>query len=183
VKTEEGTIIYKTVELKGTTKCFDVTGPEGEKLCRILPESSESSDDIHKKWEIFRFGEPSYEGQEPHAAASTDGEKLYKKAYISLGEFFGLFNNCAYYKGKDDVLETVLKIEVIKGPDGPDAKYQTVLPHCGTDGPLVGYWSWEHKDDEHKVLLRLSKGSDIALHVVLVVVANIFRVETLAKKS
>ena len=46
-----------------------------------------------------------------------------------------------------------------------------------SEQPLVGYWLWENTLRTHKMTLRLAKGSDLALHVVLAIIANQVRYE------
>jgi hypothetical protein len=43
--------------------------------------------------------------------------------------------------------------------------------------PLVGYWIWEHTLRSHKIKLHVAKGTDLALHVVLAIIANQVRFE------
>jgi hypothetical protein len=43
--------------------------------------------------------------------------------------------------------------------------------------PLVGYWSWEHTLRTHQIKVHVAKGTDLALHVIMAVIASQVRFE------
>jgi len=45
------------------------------------------------------------------------------------------------------------------------------------DTPLVGYWRWQHTLRCQRMVLHLAKNSDLALHVVMAIIANQVRYE------
>jgi hypothetical protein len=43
--------------------------------------------------------------------------------------------------------------------------------------PLIGYWKWENTWTTHQMKMHVAKGSDLALHVVMAIIANQVRYE------
>merc|ERR1712216_559454 len=63
--------------------------------------------------------------------------------------------------------------------DDPDAHRQTTEAPMNNKAqePLIGYWAWENTLRTHKMKMHVAKNADLALHVVIAIIANQVRYE------
>lgn len=155
VKDDEGTLLYTTKAVEGTVKWFDLLDKDGTKTFRVQTDQS------HKNWDIYRYGKPTFEGQEADTEASEKaGESLYKKAGVTVAwdryhgtvAMYGPDQKPTGEDGKGEseregsatgVLmsdDPVLKVEEIKSITG---EYQTMLPSHG----MLGF---DNREDREK---------------------------------
>lgn len=205
---DTGSILYKTFEIVGTTKWFDLLLPadnndsddnkngEGTKVCRV------QTDETHKYWDIFRYGNNQFDGQKEEETGDANNH-LFKSCRVTLGNasFFDGSNSSNMHvnfyknnpKDKTGILgENYLKVEKVKGEE---EAYQTTLYHKATTtngknktNDLVSFWKFEKSDDtadDKKVVstLHIAKSSDLALHIILVVITHMIHVERSVKED
>ena len=79
----------------------------------------------------------------------------------------------------DGEFSEILEQEASPGRGTSESKEEAVDDDEETKAkqPLVGYWAWENTMRTHKVKLHAAKGTDLALHVVLAIIANQVRYE------
>ena len=206
---DTGNILYKTFEIVGTTKWFDLYLPnsdnddkegEGIKVCRV------QTDETHKYWDICRYGSNQFDGQEKEEGDAP----LFKSCRVSLGNatFFDGSNSSnmhvnfykSDHKDKTGVLgDNYMKVRIhpilfdthlnnfhfqIEKVKGQEEQYQTLLYSKKND--LVSYWNFDESTDdtdEHPdvATLHIAKSSDLALHIIMVVITHMIDVERSVK--
>lgn len=182
LKDEDGTLLYTTKSVQGTTKDFEVLN-EGGKLLHV------HTGDLKSQWEIFSY-KPNYEGQAAVSLDKVEGD-LYRKARVTIAwdKYHGVID--LYEQSAEDPQgalskNTILKIEEIKSitPQFQSFVPRVLSPKVSLAFPqLSGYWLREHTAKSDKMKIHLSKNTDVVLHCILVVITNIVRVERQAESS
>jgi len=172
VQDKDGKVIFKTMrqdeitEVPGfnTIPSFYICDPNGKKLYFVTSRSTK-----REEWYIFVVDKPAYPGQDRDANEARDrpDTPMFKRATCSVNITKDQCDVKFVQPGGE--LKDVLKVEECRRIP---AEYQT-CPAGSTD--LCAYWKWDNNLAVHKVRLELAKGTDVALHVVMVVLENILR--------
>jgi hypothetical protein len=174
VKNGNGNVIFSTKKVDKLVKGFDLLNDKGTTILRV--DSTYSN----RTWHIFQVDTPVFEGQRPDPEPSSKtGHDLFRKAsvfYPKAEQHSALVHMFRNDDATQDV-ETVLKLERCGG--GVKWAFQTMRVDDGCTQSLVGHCKWEGSPipmtkEEHMVV-DLAKGSDLALHVILAVLANLER--------
>eukprot|EP00545_Synedropsis_sp_CCMP1620_P005711 CAMPEP_0119005612 /NCGR_PEP_ID=MMETSP1176-20130426/1830_1 /TAXON_ID=265551 /ORGANISM="Synedropsis recta cf, Strain CCMP1620" /LENGTH=240 /DNA_ID=CAMNT_0006957445 /DNA_START=75 /DNA_END=797 /DNA_ORIENTATION=- len=127
-----------------------------------------------KEWDIYAYHAPSYSGQEPDAASAA----LYLKARVLLNwtKDNAKVQLC-HKKKKDSKQEWSDPVLVYDDINFLMGKGQTHLP---SNTNLVSYSEnlTTAAGNKHLIRLELAKGCDVALHVILTVIANVVHSNT-----
>jgi hypothetical protein len=191
IKDGDSNVIFSTKKVDKLVNGFDLVrevnnndDDDDEGATTILRVDSTYS---NRTWHIFQVGTPVFEGQRPDPEPSSKtGQDLFRKAsvFYPKGEQHSavvhMFRN--NNNDDDDDVDAVLKLERCGG--GVKWAFQTMRFVEEEDGtqqsPLVAYCKWEGSPvpmvtkEEHMVM-HLARGSDLALHVILAVLANLER--------
>lgn len=180
VRNDMDEILYTSKPIVGSTKWFDLCSASGEKLFCV------HTDDLHEKWTIFTYN-PVWEDQQGEENL-VGKEKIYRKARIDInhgkshGQVFPYVQDWEHdtdFKGVASD-KSLLKVEEIKSKT---AQFQSYIPQpVLKDNPLVhpapcGWWVWENTPNRHQMKMHLVKDSDIALHCIVAITANLVYVE------
>ena len=170
VKDADGNVIFSTKKVEKLEKGFDLLDKKGATVLRV--DSTYSN----RTWHIFQVGTPVFEGQRPDPEPSEKtGQELFRKASVSYPKDELHTAMVHMFRNDDDAdVDTVLKLERCGGP-----KWHFQTMRLDGTQTLVAYMKWEGSPipmikEEHMVM-DLAKGSDLALHVVLAVLANLER--------
>jgi hypothetical protein len=172
VQDKDGKVIFKTIRQDEVTEvlgfnivpAFYVCDPSGKKLYFVTSQSTK-----REVWYFFVADKPVYPGQERDAAEKRNRPDipLYKRAICSVNV---TKDHCDIkFIEAGGAEKDVLEVEECKRIP---AEYQS-LPTGSTE--LCAFWKWDNDLAVHKVQLELAKGTDVALHVVMVVLENILR--------
>ncbi|CAB9515087.1 expressed unknown protein [Seminavis robusta] len=179
LRDEDNTLLYTTCAVEGTTKDFDLTDSQKQKILHVHTNS------LRSKWEIYSY-KATFEGQTPATEAKVVvKEPLYHKATVTItyDKYHGVIRLTeAAPENTAGILshDAVLKIEEIKSIT---AQFQSCVPKLGLMHPkLCGYWVREHTAKTDRIKVHLAKGSDVCLHSILVVITNLLHVERQAEK-
>lgn len=194
LRDETQALLYITSGTEGTTKDFDLLDPQGTKLFHIHTESS-----LHSQWIIYSYNAntSSFDEQKPIHAKETKGlhveDPLYLKLNVTIAwdKYHGVIRS--YEKSEEDPQgrvshEDLLRIEEIKSIT---PQFQSFVPphqlllnalHHPQQS-LCGYWIREHTAKTDTTKMHLAKGTDVALHCILTVIANIVHVERQSDNS
>lgn len=173
---EDHKVLYTTTAVEGTTKDFDVLDADNTKLFHV------HTDWMRSHWEIYSY-KPNFQGQMP-VPVDKVGD-VYRKANVTIAwdKYHGVIT--LYEASKDDpsgVLskDHILRIEEIKSIT---PQFQSFVPKLSLVHPqLSGYWIKEHTAKTDQIKMHLAKGTDAALHCILVVITNLVHVERQAEK-
>lgn len=173
LRDEDDQLHYTTVATPGTTKDFDVLDKDGTKLYHVATDASRS------KWDIYSYNS-AFEGQTTVEKGELKVEEpLYRKAHVSVAwdKYHGVVS--LFEKSEEDTKgvlskDQILKVEEIKSIT---PQFQSFVPKLSLHIPLSGYWVREHTVKTDRVKLHLAKGTDIALHTILMVLTNLVQVE------
>lgn len=188
IRDEDSALVYVTAATEGTTKDFDLLDQHGTRLFHIHTDQAVN----HSQWTIYSYfaSTGSFVGQTPATMEKTKGLKvedpLYLKASVTIAwdKYHGVIS--LYEVSSDDPQGTVskdhlLRIEEIKSIT---PQFQSFVPQLSVLHPqLCGYWLREHTVKTDRTKMHLAKGTDIALHCILAVIANIVHVERQADDS
>jgi hypothetical protein len=187
IKDGNGLVIFSTKKADKLVNGFDLVHHDNNNNNNkiILRVDSTYS---NRTWHIFQVGTPVFEGQRPDPEPSSKtGQDLFRKAsvFYPKGEqhsaLVHMFRNASNSNTDDNNAEgdvdTVLKLERCGG--GVKWAFQTLRLDGSSTQSLVAYCKWEGSPipmtkEEHMVM-DLAKGSDLALHVILAVLANLER--------
>lgn len=163
---------------------FDLVTPDDKVLLRM--ESTPS----HRTWTILQVGKPVFEGQRPRPKAS--GEELYRKAIVQFGkdqqhraQVFMFTNSTDEAKQEEELDKPIIQVERCIPPNFTGKVMDQWHFQTFTDdsSPLTGYWKRDAicVPGREKMVMDLAKDSDVALHVILTVIATIERLSVKAE--
>ncbi|KAA8493075.1 hypothetical protein FVE85_9347 [Porphyridium purpureum] len=176
---QSGSPLYTVRKIDWNWNVFEVFDSHGRLCARVIPGKLLCT----SSWKIFGTNGPKFKGQEPDPDAvqkkDDTSSALYKwfKVEYSLCRFAAKMrayepvragdepNPCGEAH-KDSI--PLLNLDEIKSRR---ARFQTSRP----DRPdsLLSYWEWQNSSEEHKMVLHVAKHSDMLLHVVLTVLADL----------
>ena len=190
VADETGNLIFTTQAYSKLESGFDLLRADNDSnpILRI------GSNVSNRTWSVYSTA-AAFEGQKPEPTASSKaGLDLFRKAAIVFvkGTEHHALVHLFHCVGDEDV-NTVLVVERCQGEGIVDTHwhFQTSLPlkegEDSTAQPLVGYWKWAGSNIplsmDDKIEMELTKGSDLALHVILAIVSTIERASIKAEYS
>ena len=172
-----GNVLFSTQKVDKLEKGFDLLDKDGSTV--LLRVDSTYS---NRRWHIYQVGKPVFEGQRPDPEPSAKtGQELFRKASVFYPKdelhtaMVHMFRTTKDTVDDNDV-DTVLKLERCGGP----AKWHFQTMRLDDTQNLVAYWKWEGgvpipMMKEEYMVIDLAKGSDLALHIVLAVMASLER--------
>ena len=175
VRNDQDLLLYKSVGVEGTTKEFELFAvASNSTLFRVIPDSD------HSNWTVYGHNR-IFEGQVP-----SKDNRWYKTAIVHIA-----WDHChgdvhMMVPGDDPSGvpgDAILKVETIKSIT---AQYQAFRPSASPSilhPPLTAHWVWEHTEHSHQLKMHLSKGCDVAMHTLLVIITNLVTVEQKAKSE
>jgi hypothetical protein len=141
-----------------------------------------AADESHRKWTVYWVDKPTYSSQADDPEASkASGSKLYRKCEIQVsdGRYSAVVKRYeAHSNPKEDV--GVLSPDVLLKLEKPIGMSELVATHYYTllDGETsetsspIAAWQWAHPF-ANKMEFAITKGADLTLHFILLVVMNI----------
>mmetsp|Transcript_2299 Transcript_2299/g.4183 ORF Transcript_2299/g.4183 Transcript_2299/m.4183 type:complete len:251 (-) Transcript_2299:735-1487(-) len=175
-KDADGTSIFTTKKIDALNTGFDLIDSQTNEV--VLKVDSTYS---NRTWHIFQVGTPVFEGQRADSEPSEKtGELLFRKASVSFGK--DTQHTAEVNMFTHDDVEAVLQIERCTPPHICDKvmdqwHFQTSLLSDAGKSQLVGYWKWEgfFVLGKEKMHMDVARDADLALHVILAVIATIER--------
>ena len=203
-------VLYTSKPIEGTMKNFDLLDGEGNKLFCVQTNSSREIWNIYSykpNWEGQAISYEAAVGSKQDVSVSP----LYCKARIDITWNKHHGQVLLYEKSVDDTMDPkgyiddtkpILKVEEIATKTTSLSQYQSYIPtqhstsimNSASDivdsmmptmmhPHLVGYWIWEHNSKRNELRMTLAKHTDIVLHVLVAIVANMITVETRADST
>lgn len=174
-------VIFKTKKVDGLEMGFDLVTPDNKVVLRMDATAS------HRTWTILQLGKPVFEGQRamPKASEKT-GEELYRKAIVQFGkdtqhtaQVFMFTNSDDEAKQEEELDKPIIQVERCKPPNftGKVMDQWHFQTFADDSSPLIGYWKRDAicVPGRERMVMDLAKDSDLALHVILTVIATIER--------
>eukprot|EP00978_Attheya_sp_CCMP212_P041171 scaffold232585_cov77-Attheya_sp.AAC.8 len=175
-KDADGTSIFTTKKIDALSTGFDLIDSQTNEV--LLKVDSTYS---NRTWHIFQVGTPVFEGQRVDSEPSEKtGELLFRKASVSFGK--DTQHTAEVNMFTHDDVEAVLQIERcipnhLRDKVMDQWHFQTSLLSDAGKSQIVGYWKWEgfFVLGKEKMHMDLARNADLALHVILAVIATIER--------